>query len=461
VAEAAARVAASEAVVLDVAESAALAAERAVAAKDEAEARAGDAAADAQVAAGKAAEAEVSREAAEAAAKQAGDRAAEADASAKVAAEAVSDALAARDEAAADAQVAAGKAEEAEASRVAAEVAADDASVSRAVANAAQEAAEAAQSKAEQEAIKAEQNAALLGDAALKGADNAFLGNNSHSGTEVFNGAVALNDTVQLAGDIYAGSKPLPAGSAGLLRLCVEAFLDGITDLRQTANSWKSFAAFGITKFPDDTVTLRNAVQCMYPSIFDAFQGKKLTIKLPKVTGLDCLFRGLSSHVEVLRVEAPLATGAMYAFYGCDKLKSVEVIAKKLTRFAAGEGDWATHYAFIKRTVTRCRVVLPAFKGGEANFRLFSYEAKLDALSVRQMFEPITDEDGTEWPAGLTNWDDGAEHHILISMSKAAAADAEVMRLFGTTEPIQSVSDPSATAPAYQVNGWIVRARVL
>ena len=67
--------------------------------------------------------------------------------------------------------------------------------------------AQAAQVKAEQEAVKAEQNAALLGDAALKGADNAFTGNNSHSGAEVFNGAVAMNGAV----DARSSAMQLPS----------------------------------------------------------------------------------------------------------------------------------------------------------------------------------------------------------------------------------------------------------
>ena len=176
-------------VALDAAAGAALSAEGAEDSKRGAAAAAVDAAADAQLAEGAAAEAEVSREAAEAAAKLAGARAAEADASAKVAADAVSDALAARDEAAA----ARGGAEECE--RVAAlrageaEDSADEAGVARAGAEAAQVKAEAAHAeaeaarvKAERSADEAEQNAALLGDAALRGADNVFSGVNSFVG---------------------------------------------------------------------------------------------------------------------------------------------------------------------------------------------------------------------------------------------------------------------------------------
>ena len=193
VAEAEARVGASEAVVLDVAAGAALAAERAEDSKRGAEAAAGDADADARVAEAKAAEAEAAQ-------RQAAARAAEADASAKVAADAANDALAARDEAVAAqrgaeaAQVVAEDAS-AQAGRYAEQaVGASDGAV------VAQGKAEAAQSKAEQEAIKAEQNAALLGDAALKGADNVFTGINEHGGTEFFNGAVALNGAVAFPG---------------------------------------------------------------------------------------------------------------------------------------------------------------------------------------------------------------------------------------------------------------------
>lgn len=368
---------------------------------------------------------------------------------------------------AAQAQVAAETAKsEAEAAKLAAQTSEQNAKASADATAADKTAAEkakadalAAQSKAEVEAQNAAENAALLGDAALQVGDNAFTGNNSHSGTEVFNGAVAFNDTVTLAGDIYAGSKPLPAGSAGLLRLAVESFLDGVTSIVAADNSWGTFASFGITKFPDDTVTLRNAETGInHPTVFNGISAKKLIVKLPKLKDARNILRG--SKVEAVRLEAPAAEVAMYAFFTNNNLKSVEVIAQKLTKFSAQESDEATWLAFIPQAVTRCRVVLPAYKGGSENNRLFSWDAKLDALSVRQMFESITEEDGTEWPAGLTNWDDGAEHHILISMSKAAAADAEVMRLFGTTEPIQSVSSTSATEPAYQVNGWIVRVHV-
>ena len=157
--EAAARVEELKRVTLDVAAGAALDAERAVAAKDEAVLAMGAAAADAQVAAGRAAEAEVSREAAEAAAAGAGARAAEAEASAKVAAEAVSDALGARDEAAA----ARGGAEDAQSS----------AEEQAAIATAAAEAAQAPESIAAQAARPAtmvlvkDELLAMLGDASL------------------------------------------------------------------------------------------------------------------------------------------------------------------------------------------------------------------------------------------------------------------------------------------------------
>lgn len=193
----AARVEELKRVTLDVAAGAALAAERAEDSKRGAEAAAGDAVADAQLAEDAAAEAEVSREAAEAAAKQAGARAAEAEASAKVGADAVSDALAARDEAAAArggaeaamraAGARAGEAEDfAEAAGVA-RAGAEDAQVK---AEQAKDGAELAKVKAEQEAVKAEQNAALLGDAALKGGNNTFTGSN------VFSGAISGNGTL-------------------------------------------------------------------------------------------------------------------------------------------------------------------------------------------------------------------------------------------------------------------------
>ena len=166
-------------VALDAAAGAALSAEGAADSKRGAEEAAVDAAADAQLAEVAAAEAEVSREAAEAAAKQAGARAAEAEAGAKVATEAVSDALAARDEAVAAqrgaeaAQVVAEDAS-AQAGRYAEQaVGASDGAV------VAQGAAEAAKVKAEAAADEAEQNAALLGDAALRGAANVFTADNT------------------------------------------------------------------------------------------------------------------------------------------------------------------------------------------------------------------------------------------------------------------------------------------
>ena len=63
-----------------------------------------------------------------------------------------------------------------------AEKAKDDAVLAKGDAEKAKGEAEAAQTKAEQEASKAEQNAALLGDAALKSADNTFTGLNTFAG---------------------------------------------------------------------------------------------------------------------------------------------------------------------------------------------------------------------------------------------------------------------------------------
>jgi hypothetical protein len=187
--DAAAKAEALKGVALDAAAKAALSAEGAGESAQEAGDAAAEAAGCARDAEAKAAEAEASREAAEADAKLAGARAAEADASAKVAADAVSAALAARDEAAAarggaeDAMREAGvHAGEAEFSATGAGVARAGAEAAQVKAEQAKDGAELAKVKAEQEAAKAERNAALLGDAALKGGDNTFTGLNSFDG---------------------------------------------------------------------------------------------------------------------------------------------------------------------------------------------------------------------------------------------------------------------------------------
>ena len=142
-------------------------------------------------------------------------------------------------QAAAQAQVAAETAKaDADAAKIAAQTSernakasADAAAADKTAAEKAKQDALAAQGKAEQEAVKAEQNAALLGDAALKGGDNEFSGNNGHSGSEIFNGAVVLNGTV----DATAADMQLPvevmremSGWAGLMGpACTEVAMLG------------------------------------------------------------------------------------------------------------------------------------------------------------------------------------------------------------------------------------------
>ena len=200
-----------------------------------------------------------------------------------------------------------------------AKVSANAAAADKEAAAQAKQDAQAAQTKAEQEAAKAEQNAALLGDAALKGADNTFTGTNTFSGSITGSGdigGVSLDamlgadfrkfEWVETLEQLYAvcpNWQELETWYYHCPKLWQSPFQSGKTSKKLKTFYWYSEAAM-----------IHERV-----ILLDDVADWRCVIVLPKVTDLGngkIIHKGYPyKHASTYELYAPLATSGKVASY--------------------------------------------------------------------------------------------------------------------------------------------------
>ena len=166
--------------------------------------------------------------------------------------------------------------------------------------------AQAAQGEAEAAKVEAVEKAALLGDAALRGGDNAFTGNNSHSGTEVFNGAVALNGAV----DATAAVMQLPA------------------EVLRAMSSWPALVG-PLCAVPDDVGLYLGA----------ALEDEVLVMNLPNIKNLKFTATGLMT--STVKRSGSARDGLMLNTAGCGTARVVVSIGPSIF---CGNDNWNVYY---------------------------------------------------------------------------------------------------------------------
>ena len=400
---------------------------QAVRAADRASSEAAKAEQEKQAAAGHAAEAQEQAENAETYMHTAASNAERAAEHRKAAAEEVTKAAAEVDKAAQERQAAAGHAG-------AAGQSAAEAQAAQTEAEQAKQDALKAQSKAEQEASKAERHAELLGDAAMQSGDNSFAGNNDHAGTEIFNGAVALNDAVAFPG----GTTTAAEMAAGYFY--ARRYWELATDI---AGLFKEQKIDALPKDADGLVKL---------SFPNATKGKEafskcrcatgVSIELPKVTtqadftGIICNLNNNGGnnyyHYTTLKLSLPAMSHVSLQYSnGGVRLWSAKLIidAPKATSFYAGarHGSCYGNLPLVKEVRCQNEYYLPEPAGGWKWFialpsletGAFGYP-NADGLKFRLSKESVFCILGT-----IPTWEDGAAHPLSLNILPALANNAD------------------------------------